>query len=68
MDTAIPPSDLPQFIFTWIDYTVFVVLLTSSVLIGIYFGFFTKQNSTDEYLLGGKNMKSIPVAISLVAR
>ncbi|KPJ11709.1 Sodium-coupled monocarboxylate transporter 1 [Papilio machaon] len=35
--------------------------------IGIYFGFFKKQNSTQDYLMGGRNMKLIPVCFSLVA-
>lgn len=55
--------------FTPYDYSFFGALLSFSVLIGIYYGFFSKhkQNSTQEYMLGGKTMKIIPVAISLIA-
>lgn len=55
--------------FTWYDYVIFVIMLTLSGGLGIFFGCFgDKQSSAKEYLLGGKNMKVIPVAISLVAR
>lgn len=50
------------------DYTVFGVMLLVSAGIGVYFGFFSSgENTTDEYLLGGKRMKTIPIAISLIA-
>ncbi|KPI97553.1 Sodium-coupled monocarboxylate transporter 1 [Papilio xuthus] len=42
-------------------------MLSICVGIGIYFGFFKKQNSTQDYLMGGRNMKLIPVCFSLVA-
>ncbi|KAF5303902.1 hypothetical protein FQA39_LY01687 [Lamprigera yunnana] len=55
--------------FSWIDYTVFALMLLLSVVIGMYFGFFgPKQDNKAMYLLGGKNMNVVPVAISLVAR
>jgi Na+/proline symporter len=40
-----------------------------STFIGLYYGFFAKrkQNNTNEYLLGSKSLKIIPVAISLTA-
>lgn len=58
-----------HFSFGTIDYAVFIVLLSISLLIGIYFGFFGHgADNTEEYLLGGKRMKTIPIAISLVAR
>lgn len=59
------------------DYIVFVLMLFSCVLIGIYFGFFEKkEKSTDDkaeeeesdYLVGGRKMQVIPVTMSLVAR
>ncbi|KAK5642195.1 hypothetical protein RI129_008362 [Pyrocoelia pectoralis] len=54
--------------FSWIDYTVFSGMLGLSVAIGVYFGFFgPKQNSKDVYILGGKDMNVIPVAMSLIA-
>lgn len=55
--------------FSWYDYCLFMFMLGLSVLIGIYFGYFGKKQSTaNEYLLGGKSMKVWPVAMSLVAR
>lgn len=55
--------------FTWYDYTLFTMMLSLSTFIGIYFGCFGKGQSTaDEYLLGGKDMKVFPIAMSLVAR
>ncbi|XP_075166349.1 sodium-coupled monocarboxylate transporter 2-like [Haematobia irritans] len=57
-----------SFTFGIIDYIVFSCMLMISAGIGVYFGFFSKsKNTTDEYLMGGKNMKTIPIAISLVA-
>ncbi|XP_017772838.1 PREDICTED: sodium-coupled monocarboxylate transporter 2-like [Nicrophorus vespilloides] len=55
--------------FSWYDYTLFILMLGLSALIGIYFAYFskTKQTSVDEYLLGGKEMNIIPIAISLIA-
>lgn len=62
-------NTIEQIQFAWYDYCIFCVMLGSSVVIGIYFGCFgKKQNSAQEYLLGGKNMKVLPIAISLVAR
>lgn len=55
--------------FHTIDYAVFGTLLMLSVLIGVYFGFCDgTEQTTEEYLLGGRNMRPVPVAISLVAR
>lgn len=55
--------------FSFVDYSVFGILLAFSLAIGLYFGFFTNdKQTTEEYLLGGHKMKTIPIAISLVAR
>lgn len=55
--------------FTGIDYCVFITILVSSLAIGVYFGFFSKELKTaEDYLVGGHKMKVIPVAISLMAR
>ncbi|CAH1407495.1 unnamed protein product [Nezara viridula] len=53
----------------WIDYTVFSALLILSTGIGVYFAFFAKekQNTTAEYLLGGKTMGIFPISMSLIA-
>lgn len=49
------------------DYTVFVFMLIACGCVGIYFGFIKKSSGTDEYLMGGRNMKILPVSLSLVA-
>ncbi|GAB0088916.1 sodium-coupled monocarboxylate transporter 2 [Sergentomyia squamirostris] len=54
--------------FQVLDYVVFIAMLLISVAIGIYFGFFSGNiQSTEEYLLGGRRMKTIPIAASLIA-
>lgn len=69
---ATTAASLPSgrnFTFGGVDYVVFILMLASSAAVGIYFGFFSKsKNTTDEYLMGGKQMKVIPIAISLIAR
>lgn len=58
-----------SFTFTISDYIVFILMLCISSGIGVYIGFFLKlENTTDEYLMGSKRMKTVPIAISLVAR
>ncbi|XP_055379150.1 uncharacterized protein LOC129610562 [Condylostylus longicornis] len=60
--------DYSKFLLTYIDYGVIIFMLLCSTAIGIYFGFFKKsENTTDEYLMGSKNMKTWPIAISLIA-
>lgn len=56
--------------FDLLDYVVFGGMLAASALIGIYFAFFAKQkqNTTKEYLMGGKTMGIFPMSMSLVAR
>lgn len=55
--------------FGFIDYSVLFVILSVSLGIGFFFGCFGNQSkSTEEYLLGGRKMKTIPIAISLIAR
>lgn len=55
--------------FSTVNYVVFGLTLLLSACIGVYFGFFAKkkQNTTVEYLLGGKEMSFFPIAASLVA-
>jgi hypothetical protein len=58
-----------QLLFGWLDFTLFILTLVLSTLIGIYFGSWVKtENTPKEYLHGGKTMSTIPVAVSLVAR
>jgi solute carrier family 5 (sodium-coupled monocarboxylate transporter), member 8/12 len=55
-------------LFGAVDYTVFLVMLAVSTSVGIYFGCFAKSaDSTEEYLMGGRRMKILPIAISLMA-
>lgn len=54
--------------FGALDYSSFVVMMLLSALVGVYYGFFKKQESMDEYFLGGRNMGVFPIAMSLVAR
>lgn len=55
--------------FSTLDYALFGGMMFLSFLIGVYYGFIrkTKQNTTQEYLLGSKGMKVWPTAISLTA-
>lgn len=55
--------------FAAIDYTLFIIILSCSLAIGVYFGFFSKELKTaEDYLIGGHKMRVIPIAISLMAR
>uniref|UniRef100_A0A1A9WF67 Sodium-dependent multivitamin transporter n=1 Tax=Glossina brevipalpis TaxID=37001 RepID=A0A1A9WF67_9MUSC len=61
-------SDISQFSFNSVDYTVFISMLSISAAIGVYYGFIDKsENTTAEYLHGGKRMRTLPIAISLIA-
>ncbi|XP_058797242.1 sodium-coupled monocarboxylate transporter 2-like isoform X3 [Phymastichus coffea] len=60
-------QEMPQLTFGWTDYTLFAGLLGMSLIIGFYFGFFSKQDSASEYLFGGKSMAYLPVAVSIIA-
>lgn len=58
-----------QAYFAGIDYCVFFVILSASMAIGIYFGFFSENLKTaEDYLVGGHKMKTFPVAVSLMSR
>uniref|UniRef100_A0A1B6JU79 Sodium/solute symporter n=2 Tax=Homalodisca liturata TaxID=320908 RepID=A0A1B6JU79_9HEMI len=52
--------------FNWFEYTVFCSMLLFSLLIGVYYGWFKKQDTVAEYLLGGKKMGVFPVSMSLI--
>jgi len=54
--------------FHWADYVVFSLFLLTSAAIGVYYGFTGgRQTSTKEFLLGGRSLKALPVALSLHA-
>ncbi|XP_052767859.1 sodium-coupled monocarboxylate transporter 1-like [Mya arenaria] len=52
--------------FHVVVYIIMVLFLVISTTIGLYFGFYKKQRTTEEYLLGGRKMNLLPVALSLV--
>lgn len=55
--------------FGYVDYTILIIILSVSLGIGFFFGCFgNSSQSTEEYLLGGRKMKTLPIAISLIAR
>lgn len=50
------------------DYVILAIVLTLSILIGVYYRFVgAKQNTTTEYLLADRSMSVTPVAFSLMA-
>ncbi|XP_055539157.1 sodium-coupled monocarboxylate transporter 1 isoform X3 [Wyeomyia smithii] len=53
------------------DYVVFLLMLLSCMIIGIYFGFIKKKvkkgGAEADYLVGGRQMSVIPVSLSLIA-
>uniref|UniRef100_A0A182XVS5 Sodium-coupled monocarboxylate transporter 1 n=1 Tax=Anopheles stephensi TaxID=30069 RepID=A0A182XVS5_ANOST len=65
--------------FDWPDYVVFVWMLVSCIMVGIFFGYRNYQkhrndsqatgNETEaqDYLVGSRKMQIFPVAVSLVA-
>ena len=57
----------PQLLFGWVDYFLFALTLFVSLLIGVYHAW-RGNNSTSEYLMGGKTMGVFPIAMSLAAR
>ncbi|XP_029178699.1 uncharacterized protein LOC114946402 [Nylanderia fulva] len=54
--------------FSWADYTVLGTMLLISCLIGTFYGFFAKrQETSQDFLLGGSTMGTVPTAMSLAA-
>ncbi|XP_055690120.1 sodium-coupled monocarboxylate transporter 1 isoform X2 [Lutzomyia longipalpis] len=53
--------------FSLPDYLVFIIMLFMCILIGIYFGFIKNVDTESEYLVGGRNMQVLPIALSLIA-
>uniref|UniRef100_A0A1L8DET3 Putative sodium-coupled monocarboxylate transporter 1 n=2 Tax=Nyssomyia neivai TaxID=330878 RepID=A0A1L8DET3_9DIPT len=53
--------------FSLPDYLVFIIMLFLCILIGIYFGFIKSVDTESEYLVGGRNMQVLPIALSLIA-
>ncbi|RWS11390.1 sodium-coupled monocarboxylate transporter 1-like protein 1 [Dinothrombium tinctorium] len=53
--------------FSVIDCLVLIVMLAISIAISIYYGCTGRQVTNEDFLMGGRKMGVIPVAISLVA-
>lgn len=58
-----------ELLFRWEDYTVLAAMLIISCAIGVFYGYIgEKQTSSDDFLLGGSSMGTVPMALSLAAR
>ncbi|XP_055708788.1 sodium-coupled monocarboxylate transporter 2-like [Phlebotomus papatasi] len=57
----------PNVQFSILDYFFFVTVFVVSMSIGVYQATKNKHHSIEEYLFGGKNLKLLPVALSLAA-
>ncbi|XP_045025652.1 sodium-coupled monocarboxylate transporter 1 isoform X2 [Daphnia magna] len=64
---AMATSDSWPKLFTWVDYLLFALTLLVSSLVGIYHAWRGSSGSTSDYLMGGKKMPILPVALSLAA-
>ena len=53
--------------FGWEEYFVFSLMLLVSILIGVFF-WWKGQNNNAEYMMGGKDMGTFPMTMSLIAR
>jgi hypothetical protein len=67
-DTSVEDIGLALQRFGLADYIVFVCMLLVCAIIGVYYGFCAGKVSEAEYLMGGRNMQTFPVALSLIAR
>ena len=53
--------------FAFADYVIFALMITCSILIGIYVGYKGwNKDTTKDFLVGGRKMHPIPVALSLI--
>nr|CAD7588290.1 unnamed protein product [Timema genevievae] len=53
-------------LFGILDHSVFALMLLLSTVIGVVIGFWGKQDTKLDYLLGGKSMSTFPIAMSLI--
>lgn len=59
----------PKHSFSIVDYAVLGIMLVVSCAIGTFYGFFAKkQETSNDFLLGGSNMGTLPMSLSLAAR
>ncbi|XP_069485977.1 sodium-coupled monocarboxylate transporter 1-like [Ambystoma mexicanum] len=60
------PGDIGTFV-VW-DYLVFALMLVISAVIGVYYAFAGGgQKTSKDFLMGGRSMTAVPVALSLTA-
>lgn len=60
------PEDHPR--FHWVDYIVLAAMVIVSCGIGTFYAYFSeKQKTSSDFLLGGSDMATIPMAMSLAA-
>ena len=52
-------------LFHWADYLVLTLVLIASCSVGVYYGFFKRSTTTEDYLMADRSMPVIPVAVSL---
>lgn len=53
--------------FHWFDYVVFCAVLVASCAIGLFYAFTGgKQKTQQEFLMANRQMKTLPVAISIL--
>lgn len=69
-DKSLDVTDVGSIIrkFIWPDYLVFLAMLLICIVIGMYYAFQKKSPDAQDYLMGGRNMATVPVAMSLIAR
>ncbi|XP_065221049.1 putative sodium-dependent multivitamin transporter [Planococcus citri] len=61
-------DELPKHSFSIMDYVVLAIMLIISCAIGTFYGFFAKkQETSSDFLLGGSNMGTLPMSLSLAA-
>ncbi|CAH1183378.1 unnamed protein product [Phaedon cochleariae] len=53
--------------FGWVDYIMFFIMLGICLVVGLYFGLCKKTQNAQEYLVGGRSMNVVPIAMSLIA-
>ena len=53
--------------FGWEEYFIFSLMLFVSLLIGVFF-WWKGQNNNAQYMMGGKDMGTFPMTMSLIAR
>ncbi|NXL37497.1 SC5A8 protein, partial [Glaucidium brasilianum] len=63
----VTPSDSMGSFTVW-DYVVFAAMLVISAVIGVYYAFVGGgQKTSKDFLMGGRSMSALPVALSLTA-